>query len=349
MTAPLYAVVLAGGVGSRFWPLSTPSRPKQLLPLIGETSMLEDTVRRLEPLVGAAHILVLTSAALVPAIRRLLPRLAADQILEEPRPIGTAGALAWASVEVARRGGAEAALLSVHADWAIADEAAFRDTLAATARAAIRERSLATVGIVPTSPNPGLGYIAPGAPAGADARAVERFIEKPDVARAVDLVAAGALWNSGIFAWRAADYLSEAAALTPELSAALATVTPSSTAHDFFAAVTQPVSVDVGVLERSRRVIVVAGAFGWDDVGTWGALRRIRTRDAAGNAAHGRTHLVDAHDNVVHAEGSQVVLYGVRDLVVIVREGMTLVTTVERSDDLKALLDALPADVVGAV
>ena len=339
-TPPLYAVILAGGVGSRFWPLSTPERPKQLLPLIGETSMLAETVARLEPLVGLSQVLILTSRALAPAIRRELPQLAADQVLEEPRPAGTAAALAWAASEVARRGGPEARLVSVHADSAIGDDERFRLILASAADAAASHNALATVGIIPTHANPGLGYIQPGEALSGDARRVARFVEKPDLTRAEKMVAEGYLWNSGIFAWRAADLLAEILAHTPEVAPALARTAEGADA--FFAAVQRPISIDVGVMERSAKVIVLAGDFGWDDVGTWGALRRLRPGDAAGNAVHGRVHLNDAVGNVVHAERGTVVLYGVEDLVVVVRDGVTLVTTVERSDDLKALVDALP-------
>jgi mannose-1-phosphate guanylyltransferase len=344
MNTSLYAVVLAGGIGSRFWPLSTPARPKQLLPIVGAQSMLEDTIARLEPLVDRSRILVLTSAQLAPAIRATIPWLAANQVFEEPRPAGTAAALAWAALEVRRRGGPEASMLSVHADAAIGDDARFREILAAAVQAAVAHGTLTTVGIVPVDANPGLGYIEPGAALDAGCRRVARFLEKPSRARAEELVAAGCLWNSGMFAWRAADYLAEVAALTPELSAALAAAPQGIAA--FFAAVTTGVSVDVGVLERSAKVAVVAGDFGWDDVGTWAALRRLRARDAAGNATHGDVHLVQAENNVVHAEHGRVVLYGVQDLVVVTRDGLTLVTTVEKSDALKAMLDALPPHVV---
>ncbi len=344
MSAPLYGVVLAGGVGSRFWPLSTPEQPKQLLPLVSPQSMLEDTVQRLQPLVPRERVLILTSAALAPAIRRTLPWLGPEQVLEEPRPAGTAAALAWASLEVQRLGGPDAALLSVHADAAIGDADSFRTALAAAVRAAQAHGGLATVGIVPTEPNPGLGYIEPGDVLDGDASRVARFLEKPDRARAERLVAAGCLWNSGIFAWRAADFLAEVRAHTPELAAALAAAPLGRDA--FFAAVHDGVSVDVGVLERSARVLVVRGTFGWDDVGTWGALRRVRQRDAQGNATHGAVHLVQAHDNVVHAAAGRVVLYGVRDLVVVVRDGLTLVTTVAQADTLKTMLDQLPREVV---
>lgn len=350
MNAPRFAVILAGGVGSRFWPLSTPSEPKQLLPLVTEHSMLEDTVRRLEPLVGIEQILLLTSALLGPVIRAQFPRLRPDQVLEEPRAAGTAAALTWACCEVLRRGGPEAQMISVHADAAIGDDVAFRATLAAAADAAARAASLCLVGIVPTEPHPGLGYIEPGALLDGETHRVARFVEKPDRIAAAALVRAGCLWNSGIFAWRAADFVAQVRAHTPELSAALATI-PSTGAGDagrFFGEVRGTLSVDVGVLERSDRVVVIPGRFGWSDVGTWGALRDVRARDSAGNAVHGVAHLVESEGNVVHATQGRVVLFGVHDLVVVVRDGVTLVTTVQQSVDLKTMLDALPAGVLEA-
>ncbi len=342
MSAPLYAVVLAGGVGSRFWPLSTPERPKQLLPLISDAAMLCETIERLEPLVGLDRVLILTTARLRDAILAALPAISADQLLLESRPAGTAAALTWAAAEVVARGGPNARMICVHADWAIGDAARFRDTLQQAAAVAAARDALATVGIVPTRPDPGFGYIQPGEFHDDGSRTVARFVEKPDRERAMAMVRDGFLWNSGIFAWRAQCLLDEVRAVTPELADALAAVPQGAAA--FFAAVTTDLSIDVGVLERSRRVVVLPGDFGWDDVGTWGALRRVRALDAQGNATHGRVHAQEASGNVVHAEGSTVVLYGVHDLVVIVRDGVTLVTTVERSADLKPLVNALAAD-----
>ncbi|MFN0097899.1 MAG: mannose-1-phosphate guanylyltransferase [Gemmatimonadaceae bacterium] len=342
MTAPLYAVVLAGGVGSRFWPLSTPTRPKQLLPLISDAPMLADSVARLVPLVGAERVLVLTSESLGPAVLAAVPGVTADQLLLEPRPAGTAAALAWAAHAVIARGGPDAQMVCVHSDWAIADDAKFRETLAHAASLAAARGALATVGIVPSRPDPGFGYIQPGDAVGGGARAVARFVEKPDRVRAAEMVAQGFLWNSGIFAWRAQDLLDEIDAKTPELAAAMSTLKAGPAA--FFGAVKDTVSIDVGVLERSQRVIVLAGDFGWDDVGTWSALARVRARDAAGNATHGRVIARESSDNVVHAEGSAVVLDGVSGLVVVVRDGVTLVTTVARAADLKKVVETLPSD-----
>lgn len=341
MASALYAVVLAGGIGTRFWPLSTPERPKQLLPLIGNAPMLADTVARLVPLVGRERVLILTSESLANAVLRTLPGFRREQLLLEPRAAGTAAALTWAAAAVARLGGADARMVCVHADWAIGDADRFRSALQKAADAAAECGALATVGIVPSRPDPGLGYIQPGDEVGDGVRRVARFIEKPDLARAAQMMKEGFLWNSGIFAWRATDLLDEVRAKTPELAAAMRHLDGS--AADFFGAVATPVSIDVGVLERSSRVVVLPGDFGWDDVGTWGALQRVRERDADGNAIHGRVIVRDARDNVVHAEGATAVLFGVEGLVVVVRDGVTLVTTVERSHELKALLDRLPS------
>ena len=336
-----WAVVLAGGVGSRFWPLSTPARPKQLLPLATERPLLRDTLDRLAPLVPPSRTLLLTNASLVPALRALAPEVPAANVIAEPRPAGTAAALAWAASEIARRD-PSGVMISVHADWSIGDPEAFRHALARGAELAERHRALLTVGVVPSRADPGFGYIAPGTVVDGDTRRVARFIEKPDRERAEAMVRDGYLWNSGIFAWRASDFLDEVRQHTPEVAPALEASSGDIAA--FFGAV-RPVSVDVGVLERSARVLVIPGSFGWDDIGTWAALRRVRTLDADGNAVIGPVWPVASSGNVVHAEGGDVVLYGVSDLVIVSRPGLTLVTTMEHAADLKALIEELPAAV----
>ena len=334
-----WAVVLAGGVGSRFWPLSTPSRPKQLLPLVDDRPMLVATLDRLEPLVPAERTLILTNASLRDIVRRFAPRVPSENVIAEPRAVGTGGALAWAATEIQRRDGPGAIMISVHADWAIGDDTGFRSALDRAAVVADRVRALVTVGVVPTRPDTGFGYIRLGTPLGDGAFTVDRFVEKPNRANAERMIDEGALWNSGIFAWRVGDFLGEVQALTPELGPALASANGS--ADRFFTSAT-PVTVDVGVLERSSKVVVMPGSFSWDDVGTWAALARVRDRDQRGNAANGPVVLVDSDDNVVYAEGTDVVLYGVQNLVVVVRDGLTLVTTKDASADLKSLIANLP-------
>lgn len=339
-----WAVILAGGVGSRFWPLSTPERPKQLLPLVSSEPMLGATLRRMQPLAAPKHTLVLTNASLAGAVRQLAPDLPPRNIIAEPRPAGTAAALAWAADTVLRLAGPDAVMLCVHADWAIGDEPGFREALERAARAAEKHHALITIGVVPTRGDPGFGYIQPAELVRGEEilRRVERFIEKPDRARAEAMRVQNYLWNSGIFAWRAGDFLEELRKHTPEIAPALANA--AGDAERFFSEV-QPTSVDVGLLERTDRVMVFPGDFGWDDVGTWASLARVRQLDPAGNAISGSVFAHEAERNVVHAESGTVVLYGVSDLVVVMKDGLTLITTRERSSDLKRLVDSLPPNV----
>ncbi len=338
-----WAVVLAGGVGSRFWPLSTPERPKQLLPLVSEKPLLHDAVQRLSTIVDPDHTLILTNSGLTKPIRKLLGNVPRENIIAEPSPAGTAAALTWAAFEIQRRDAPEATMICVHADWAIRDDARFRETLLRAEELAISTHSLVTVGVVPTRPDPGFGYIQPSDSDTGEPSRVKRFVEKPDRARAEEMRNDGYLWNSGIFVWRVGDFLQEVNKHTPELAAAFRHGRESDAAQ-FFGSVVMPVSVDVGVLERSDTVMVVPGDFGWDDIGTWAALARVRSQDEFGNVTSGDVHLLDCADNIVHAESGLVVMYGVNDLVVVMQDGLTMVTTTERASDLKRLVESLSAD-----
>jgi mannose-1-phosphate guanylyltransferase len=341
-----WAVVLAGGIGSRFWPLSTPERPKQLLPLVTEKPLLYDAVERLRPIVDPDHTLILTNASLTTAIWTLLRDLPRDNVIAEPQPAGTAAALTWAALSIERREGRNAVMICVHADWAIGDDERFRETLLEAEKVAIETKALVTVGIVPTRPDPGFGYIQPTSADMRKSSAVKRFVEKPDRAHAEEMRNNGYLWNSGIFVWRVGDFLDEVDEHTPELAAALRHGRKGDAAQ-FFESVIMPVSVDVGILERSNKVMVVPGDFGWDDVGTWAALSRVRSKDEFGNVTAGDAHLLDCADNVVHAASGQVVMYGVNDLVVVTKDGLTLVTTTDRASDLKRLMESLSAADLG--
>jgi mannose-1-phosphate guanylyltransferase len=335
-----WVVILAGGVGSRFWPLSTPQRPKQLLPLVTEKPLLLEAVERLRPIVDPEHTLVLTNDALTKPVRALLGELPSQNIIAEPRPAGTAAALTWAALVIADRDGPDATMLSVHADWAISDEELFRKTLLEAEQTAVDNNALVTVGVVPTRPDPGFGYIQPGSAKGRVASKVRRFVEKPDRVRAEKMVSEGYLWNSGIFLWKVGDYLDEVEAHTPELHAALRNASNASAAQ-FFGSVVMPISVDVGVLERSSNVMVLPGDFGWDDIGTWAALSRVRSKDEFGNVTSGDAHLLDCTNNVVHVDSGEVVMFGVNDLVVVTKGKLTLVTTTDKASDLKRLMESL--------
>jgi mannose-1-phosphate guanylyltransferase len=336
-----WAVILAGGSGSRFWPLSSRARPKQLLPLAGTRSTAEETLDRLAGFIPTSRTLLVAGAALAPL---LAERLGIDprNVLVEPRAASTAPALVWASWE-ARRRDPDAAILSLHADWVVGDPAAFVRTAGSALETARQHDRLVTVGIVPSRPETGYGYIVPGDPLDRGARTVARFAEKPDAGTALDLMAEGALWNSGLFAWTANRLLAEVEAHTPELARHLARLETGDVAG-FFAGVPS-ISIDVGLLERSERVAVVPGHFDWDDIGTWEALARVRPRDRHGNIAVGPVALDAASDCIVWSEGIPIVVSGLQDVVVVQANGRILVMARSQAAELKRILDALPPEI----
>lgn len=336
-----WVVLLAGGSGTRFWPLSTPRRPKQLLPLAGDTPTAVAAVDTIAPLVPRERVLVVTGEALAGPLGDVLD-LPAGNFLVEPRAASTAPALVWAAHE-ARRRDPEATLLAMHADWHLPDPDAFRRVAASALAAARTQDRLITAGVTPARVETGYGYVVPGDPAGPGVSLVARFTEKPDARTAAQLIAGGALWNSGLFAWTAARLLEEIRMHTPEVATALHHLDAGDVSA-YFAAVT-PVSIDVGLLERSDRVAVVEGAFPWDDIGTWEALARIRPTDAAGNVVFGPGHLVDSRDCIVWSDGTPVVVSGVHHLIVIAAGGRVLVLDRARAAELKATLEAVPPDV----
>jgi mannose-1-phosphate guanylyltransferase len=338
-----WAVLLAGGAGTRFWPLSTPDNPKQLLPLSGSGSSAEESVERLNGLIPRERILVVAGAGLAPRLQERL-KLPGENMLVEPRAASTAPALIWATWEAHRRD-PEAEVLSLHADWAVGDAAAFRRTADLALASARRHDRLVTVGVVPSRPETGYGYIVPGASLDEATRTVARFSEKPDAATALDLMAAGALWNSGLFAWTARRLLAEVEAHTPEVAPAVPALAGGDVQR-FFDQLA-PISIDVGVLERSGAVAVVRGDFAWDDVGTWSALARVRPKDPSGNVVVGEAFLHDTQECIVWSDGDPIVLSGVQDLVVVHANGRILVMPTHRAAQMKHLLDALPPEIRG--
>jgi len=288
----LWAVILAGGIGSRFWPASTPSRPKQLLPLASSRSLLRDTVDRITPLVPAERVRILTGGHLAEPIARALPELGPGNLLLEPPAAGTAPVLAWAAAEIERRD-PDGIMISVHADHVIEPVEAFRARLARTAELAAAHRRLFTIGAVPTRPETGYGYVRLGPPlppiddSGAEGGyAVDAFVEKPDAQTARRyLEEGGYLWNTGLFVWRVADLLDQLERHTPELAELIPIVREGAVEEFFRRAPT--LSIDEGLLERSDRVSVVPSDFHWDDIGAWDAVFRTRPLDEQGNARVG--------------------------------------------------------------
>jgi len=333
-----WAIILAGGAGTRFWPLSSPTRPKQLLPLAGTSSSAEATVARLEGLIPRERILVVTGPALAEPLRAHL-ELPPANLLVEPRAASTGPALAWGTQEAHRRD-PDATVLALHADWHIPDPAPFRAAAAAALALADAGEFLVTVGVTPSRVETGYGYLIPGEPVADTGFRVHRFVEKPDAETAASLLAEGALWNSGLFAWRARTLLAEIDRHTPEVAPWL----PRLAANDpegFFRQVT-PVSIDVGLLERSPAVVGIRGHFAWDDIGNWEALSRVRPHDPAGNVTVGPVAAIDAGDCIIWSDGIPIVASGVRDLVIVAANGRLLVLARERAADLKQTLDQLP-------
>lgn len=338
--AGLWAVILAGGVGSRFWPVSTPARPKQLLPLAGDDPLITQTVARIAPLVGLERIRILTGASLAAPILGAVPELGSQGLLIEPCARGTAPVLAWAAHAIARTD-PDAVMASLHADHRIEPPEAFRATISAAARHARSEQRLFTIGAAPTRPETGYGYIRTGAAISADgAWVVDRFVEKPDRATAERYIAEGYLWNTGLFVWPVSLLLAQLKQHTPELAPLLPLLDEGRVEEYFERAPT--LSIDHGLLERSDRVGVVRATFDWDDVGAWDALARTRPADGRGNVGIGRTHFVDADGCIAWAEEGDVVVFGARDMVVVQANGVTFVAPRELAPDLKRMLAALP-------
>jgi mannose-1-phosphate guanylyltransferase len=342
----LWTVVLAGGIGSRFWPASTPSHPKQLMRLGSERPLIRETVDRITPLIPAERLRILTGARLAGPIGEALPELGPGNFLLEPRAAGTAPVLAWAAAEIERRD-PDAVMVSLHADHVIHPAAAFRGRIARAAELAVQHRRLFTIGAVPTRPETGYGYIRPGealppipgspGEPGAD---VGSFVEKPDAATAREYVGRGYLWNTGLFVWRVADLLDEVEACTPELADLIPIVREGGVEEFFHRAPT--LSIDEGLLERSARVAVIPSDFAWDDIGAWDAVFRTRDTDPDGNVVVGDGYAVDTRRSALYAEDGPVVTFGVDDLVVVRTAGVTFVAHRDRTPDLKSLLAELP-------
>ena len=341
----IWGVVLAGGIGSRFWPASTPSRPKQLLPLASDQPLIRETLDRVEPFIPLERMRILTGEHLSGPIATADPRLGAEHFLLEPRPAGTAPVLAWAAAVIERED-PEAVMVSLHADHVIGPAHTFREQLAEAAAVAAEHGRLVTLGARPDRPETGYGYIRVGPALEGRERAdhafeVERFVEKPDHDTAQRyLDDGGYLWNTGIFIWRVRDLLDQLERHTPEL-AGLIPLLRAGDAEAFFEQA-PTLSIDEGLLERSDRVAVLPARFAWDDVGAWDALYRTHTPDPAGNVILGDGVAVDSTGCALYADGGPIVAFGVDDLVIVRTKGVTFVTRPERASDLKRLLAELP-------
>jgi mannose-1-phosphate guanylyltransferase len=353
----IFPVVMAGGSGTRFWPLSRARRPKQFLALTGGRPLLAETVARLPPLARIDRTFVVCGRAHAAAARRILPRLPAQNLIVEPCARNTAPCVGLAALHVAARD-RHGILVMLPADHHVARPEAFRAAISAAAKLAA-DGLIATIGVRPSRPETGYGYLKVGAAleagggiaadgdVGAPAR-VERFVEKPDRETAARYLAEGGyLWNSGLFAFRADVILDEIRASMPALAERLDEIRgvvgkgayARVLARAFPACPSE--SIDYGVMERSSRIAVVPADFGWSDVGSFAALPEVREADAHGNVAEGDALVVDGGGNVVVAGKRLVALVGVDDLVVVDAGDAVLVCRRDRAQDVKRVVDEL--------
>lgn len=309
---------------------------------------MAETVDRAALVVPRERMRVLTGQDLVRPLLEALPQLDREMLMVEPQARGTGPVLAWAAWDV-HRSDPEAVIVSLHADHVIRPSDAFVDLLSEAVSVARREEALVTVAVPPTRPESGYGYIEPGealrCSPGHRAFGVASFREKPSRATAEKYIADGHFWNSGIFVWKASVFLEEIRAVAPEIGDLLPLLEEGGV-EEFFAQA-PVVTVDVAVLERSRRVAAMVATFEWDDVGSWEALARTRSPDEAGNVVVGPAHTVDSSGNIVYSEDGIVIMYGVENLVVVHCGGTTLVTRRDLAPKLKELLAAIPGSVGG--
>lgn len=347
-TSHAWAVVMAGGSGTRFWPLSRRARPKQFLPLSGATSLLERTVSRIAPLIPRERVLVVTSEALLPATRAELPEIPAENFLAEPMGRNTAPCIGWAALAVRRRD-PNGILVVLAADQHVTDEPGYL-RVCERAIAACSEGALITVGITPTRPETGYGWLEVGAELEPGVHEVARFVEKPDLTRAEAYLAGKKhLWNGGQFFFRADAILQAIAHHLPDLAAGLDAIDRAAAdgkeADEVRARYgTLPsISIDHGVMERATGVRCVPGSFGWSDVGSWTTAWELGTRDADDNVVDEAIGvLIESRGSYVRAPAGKVVaLVGIEDLIVVDTPDALLVMPRSRAQDVRAVVAAL--------
>jgi mannose-1-phosphate guanylyltransferase len=352
MANPIYALILAGGSGERFWPLSRRSRPKQLLRLISKQTLLEETVARLDGLVPRDRILILTNVEQEVAVRELLGDFPKENIVAEPAKRDTAAAVALGAGWVAARDHS-ATMLVLPADHVIADGAAFRETLSTAAKAAEETGSLVAIGIKPTWACPGFGYIEQGDPVLLRGNAgkiaihhVLRFREKPNVDLAESFLRKGNFrWNAGMFVWSVPTVLSEFNRHTPELADFISQIRMpgkfEQVLREHFSKLPR-ISFDYAIMEKADRVLVVEATFDWDDVGSWTAVAHYFKNDKEGNAANCSITAVDSTNNIVFdQDGATVALLGVHNLIVVRTRDALLICHRHQAEKIKDLVGKL--------
>jgi mannose-1-phosphate guanylyltransferase len=348
----MYAVIMAGGKGTRFWPRSRENKPKHLLEIFSVKTILRETVDRIKPLIPEDNIFVVTGHSHAKEVARQLPDVPKDHILVEPVGRNTAPCIGLAALHV-RKSDPEGVMVVLPSDHFIRQEKAFLRILSVAGQAAAAgEKPLVTVGITPSRPETGYGYIERGDRVAhfkkVSVYRAASFREKPELKKARAFVRSGRfLWNSGIFVWKASTILQAIAAFLPglgdglrEIDAALGMRREESVVKRIYRA-TASVSIDYGVMEKSNNVLLVEGDFGWSDVGNWDALWELAEKDSQGNVLIGKAMTVDAHQSYVYSKERLVALVGVEDLIVVETRDSVLICRRGSSQKVRSVVDAL--------
>jgi len=352
---PIHAVILAGGRGTRFWPRSRTRTPKQLLNIVGKETMLQQTVARLCPLFPAERIWTVTNAEQAAAVRKQLPAAARKRVLTEPVGKNTAAAIALGAVHVRHAARGDALLAVLPADHYIEQAEKYRQIVCAALEVAREPGRMVVLGIPPTGPETGFGYIERMgdalAPEGFPVFAVKRFTEKPTLPFAVEYVSSGKYqWNAGMFFWRVSTFLENLKSYLPkthaaieELSAAIGTRGYERKLRNAYAKL-QNISVDYAVLEPATRaegparVFVIPAEVGWSDIGSWAAVYELLAKQPEQNVIAGDGHVIEAEGNFLWSPSKFVAALGVRDLVVVETADALLICPRERAQDVAKIV-----------
>lgn len=349
----LYALIMAGGTGSRLWPRSRRDRPKQFLDITSRRTMLQETYERIVPLIPPERVFVITNNGYTSAVRGQLPDLPDANILGEPEGHGTAPAIGLGAL-VLRRMDPEAVMAVLTADHLIRDTASFRRALQAAQKVA-EQGYLVTLGIQPNQPETGYGYVHRheylGRFDGYEAYQVERFAEKPDRATAEKFIQSGEwYWNSGMFVWQVGTILREIERFMPrlhrhlaEIDAILGTSSEREALEPIWSQI-QDQAIDFGVMERAEDVAVIPVNIGWSDVGNWATLFDLLPSDTHNNVVIGEHLGVETHNSLIYSPNRLVATVGVQNLVIVDTEDALLVCPRDRAQEVKALVDALKRD-----